>query len=81
MDWLQIALIAAAILGIAAGGALVARSPTFWFGLGVVMFNAGFPYLKAYVTKRMTAEQEAELRKTTRRAQEWDPFRKKPRDK
>lgn len=81
MDWLEIALIAAAILGIAAGGFLVARSPTFWVGVGTALIKAAAPYIIAYLTKRMTPEKEAEFRKAIRSGQDWDPFRKRARTK
>lgn len=77
MNWIEIAAIAVLILGIGAGGFLVAQRPTFWFGLGVVMFRAILPHL----TKRMSPEKEKELHDCIRLGGEWDHFRKKCRDR
>lgn len=59
MTWIDGVLIAAAILGFAAGGFLVARSPSFWVGLGMVLFKAILPV----IMKRKTPEEEAAWRK------------------
>lgn len=77
MSWIEIAAIAVLILGVGAGGFLVAQRPTFWFSLGVVMFKAALPHL----TKRMSPEKEKEMRDCIRRGGEWDNFRKKCRDR
>lgn len=73
MNWIEVALVAAAIVGLVAGGVLVARSPSFWVGIGTVMFKAGMPYLIKYVTKRMTPAEETEWRAAERagRGDEW----------
>jgi hypothetical protein len=77
MTWLEVALIAAVIVGIGAGGFLVAQRPTFWFGLGAVMFRAILPHL----AKRMSPTKEKELHDCIRRGGEWDHVRKKCRDR
>lgn len=77
MNWIEVALIAAAIIGLVAGGILVARSPAFWFGMGVVMLKAGMPYLIRYVSKRMPPEEEAAMRRCVLSGGEWDPIRKR----
>jgi len=73
MSWLEIAAITALLIGVGAGGYLVARRPAFWWGLGVVAFKAALPHL----AKRMTAEQEKAFQDCIRRGGEWDPFRKR----
>ena len=73
MTWLEIAAIVVLLIGIGAGGYLVAQRPTFWAGLVVVVFKAVLPHL----AKRMTAEQEREFRDCVRRGGEWDPMRKR----
>jgi len=73
MTWLEIAAIAALLVGVGAGGYLVARRPTFWVGLGVAVFKSLLPHL----AKRMTAEQEKAYQDCVRRGGEWDPFRKR----
>ena len=73
MTWLEIAAIAVLLIGIGAGGYLVAQRPTFWWGLGVVAFKAAWPFL----SKRMTPEQEKAFQDCVRRGGEWDPMRKR----
>jgi hypothetical protein len=75
MTWLEIAAIAALLVGVGAGGYLVAQRPTFWVGLGVAVFKSLLPHL----AKRMTAEQEKAYQDCVRRGGEWDPFRKRCR--
>lgn len=45
MNWIEPLLIAAAVLGICAGGVLVARSPAFWIGMAKVILTNAWPYL------------------------------------
>lgn len=73
MTWFEVAALAALLLGIGAGGFLVAQRPAFWVGLGIVMFRAALPHL----AKRMTAEQEKAFQDCIRRGGEWDPVRKR----
>ena len=75
MTWLEIAAIVALLVGVGAGGYLVAQRPTFWVGLGVAVFKSLLPHL----AKRMTAEQEKAYQDCVRRGGEWDPFRKRCR--
>lgn len=77
-------LLAAFIIGLAAGGLLVARSPTFWAGLVIVALQRAWPYLvKLFVYLRlpMSPKDEEKWHQAIRRAEEWDFARKKPRDK
>ena len=73
MTWLEIAAIAVLLIGVGAGGYLVAQRPTFWWGLGVIAFKAAWPFL----SKRMTPEQEKAFQDCVRRGGEWDPARKR----
>jgi hypothetical protein len=75
MTWLEIAAIAALLVGVGAGGYLVAQRPAFWVGLGAAVFKSLLPHL----AKRMTAEQEKAYQDCVRRGGEWDPFRKRCR--
>jgi hypothetical protein len=75
MTWLEIAAIAVLLIGIGAGGYLVAQRPSFWAGLVAVVFKATLPYL----AKRMTPEQEKAFQDCVRRGGEWDPARKRCR--
>lgn len=45
-------------IGIAAGGFIVARSPSFWIGFIVELFKRALPF----ILKRMPKEEEAEWR-------------------
>lgn len=69
MNWIEIALIGAVLVGVAAGTALVVRSPAFWVGLVAAMVRAGLPYL----LRRMPPEREAEWRREQQagRGDEW----------
>ena len=73
MTWLEITAVVVLFIGIGAGGYLVAQRPTFWWGLGVVVFKAALPYL----AKRMTPEQEKAFQDCVRRGGEWDHSRKR----
>jgi hypothetical protein len=73
MTWLEIVAIAVLLIGVGAGGYLVAQRPTFWAGLVVVAFKAAWPFL----SKRMTPEQEKAYQDCVRRGGEWDPARKR----
>jgi hypothetical protein len=77
VTWIEAALLAAALIGVIAGGVLVAQRPSFWFGLGTVMFRAGMPHLIEYITKRMPPEQEAEWRKCQLRGGKWNHRKKR----
>lgn len=74
---LDYVLLAAFIIGLAAGGYLMARSPAFWVGLVMVILQRAWPYL----SKPLSPENRARWHKTIRRAEEWDNFNKKPRDR
>lgn len=75
MNWIDIALFVAVLIGVAAGGFLVARSPAFWVGMGLEVFRRLMPILM----KRMPPEKEAEWRDCIRRGGEWDHVKKRCR--
>ena len=79
MTWLEIAAIAILLLGIGAGGFLVARRPTFWLGIGGVLLQRAWPYIAAYVARRNTAEVEQQMADCVRRGGEWDNAKKRCR--
>ena len=76
MTALEIAALAVLLIGIGAGGFLVAQRPTFWAGLVAVGFKAALPYL----LKRMPLEQEQAFRDCQKRAGKWDHFRRRCKD-
>lgn len=73
MNWLEIALIGAVLVGATAGTVLVVQQPVFWSGLITAMLKAALPY----VVKRMPADKEEEWRKSTRQADGGDEWRRK----
>ena len=77
MNWLEIAAIAVLLIGIGAGGFLVAQRPSFWIGLITAAMRPVLPLLVALVAKRMTPEKEQEWRDCLRRGGEWDHIRKR----
>ena len=77
MNWLEIAAIAVLLLGIGAGGFLVAQRPAFWLGLIREALRPLVPLLLASVAKRMPPEQEQAFRDCIRRGGEWDHIRKR----
>jgi hypothetical protein len=81
MTWFEIAAIVVLLLGIGAGGFLVVQRPAFWVGIAQVVIVKLFPYIAAYMAKRMTPEQEAAYQECVRRGGEWDSFRKRCRDR
>lgn len=81
MNWVDAALFIGAVLGITLGVALVVRTPTFWTQVGIIAFEKLRPVITSYVLKRMTPEEEKMYHDAIRRGTEWDPFRKRPRDK
>lgn len=75
-------LLAALVLGLAAGGVLIARSPTFWLGLALVVFDRLQPYLiilLRYLLQPLPPDDQKKLDETRRSGQEWDFRTKGPR--
>ena len=81
MSWQGVVVVAVVLAGLGAGAYLAARHPAFWIELGRRLVVALLPYLIAYITKRMSPGQEAEFQKSIRQGREWDPFRKRTRDR
>lgn len=75
MNYIEIALIGAVLVGAAAGTALVVRNPSFWWGLLTAGLTAALPF----ILKRMTPEEEEAWRKATRAADSGDAFMRKRR--
>lgn len=74
-------LIIALVLGAFAGATLLFRSPNVYIDFATLAFEKLRPVIVSYALKRMTPEEEKQYREALRRGQEWDPFRKRPRDK
>lgn len=73
MSWLEIVAIVVFLVGIGAGGFLVAQRPAFWWGLLAEAVKSALPVL----ARRMTPEQEAAFQDCMRRGGEWDHARKR----
>jgi hypothetical protein len=74
-------MLSAMFVGLTAAAFLVGQRPSFWVGAIIAVFARALPTIKAYLFRRMKPEQESELHQATRRAQEWDHLRKRPRDR
>jgi len=68
-------------LGLIAGAFLFARRPEFWIEFGYRLFQRLWPFVWAFVSKRMSPEDEKAMRDCARRGGEWDNFAKKCRNK
>lgn len=76
MTWVDGVLLATFVVGLLAGGYLVARSPAFWVGLALVIFT----HLKPYLTKPLSPDNQKKLDQIRRRAEEWDFARKRAKE-
>ena len=62
MDWIQVAAFVFVALGLVGGGYVVAQRPKFWIELVSRLSVALAPIIWAFVSKRMTPEEEAKWR-------------------
>ena len=80
-------LLAAFIIGIMAGGYMIARSPAFWLGFIMVTFTALKPHLVKLLPyfvklfKPYDTDTQKKLDDTRRQGREWDYFNKRPRER
>lgn len=81
MTWIDAVLLVGIIAGVACGVFLVARSPTFWASVGAIIVANALPIIRDYILKRNPPKVEEKMHDATRRAQEWDNFNKRPRDR
>ena len=84
MHWVDLLLLLAFVVGLVAGGVLVSRSPAFWLGMLELLIRRLWPYLvKLWVRLKLPLDPKAQekLDQSRRRAEEWDNFNKKPRDR
>lgn len=77
--WTLVKLVA--LLGVFAGALILFRSPSVYLEFISVAAKKVAPVIMAYILKRMTPEEEKRYQDAIRRGQEWDPFRKRPKDK
>lgn len=78
MTWLEVALVAAVLLGAGCGAALVVRNPDFWVDLGKATVIAALPAVMGVLKHRMSPEEELEMQKAYRagRGSEWERRRR-----
>jgi hypothetical protein len=81
VSWQEAVATVVILLGLGAGAYMVAQRPAFWIEFGSRVIRRLWPLMFAYMTKRMSPEDEARMRQCIRRGGEWDNFRKKCRDR
>lgn len=73
MTWQEAIATVFICLGLAAGAFVFARRPSFWIEFGWRLFARVRPVIWAYLSKRMTPEEEEDYRRAYRagRGDEW----------
>jgi len=77
-------LLAAGVIGLGVGGYFVVRSPSFWIALVTEAAKVITPALQELgrrLARPLSPEDQKKYEQSYRRAQEWDNFRKRPRDR
>ena len=80
MTWQEAVATIVILLGLGAGAYMVAQRPAFWIEFGSRSLTALWPYIWRYISRRNSAEIEAEMQECYRRGGTWDNFRKKCKD-
>lgn len=62
MDWLSVVAVIIFLIGIGAGGFIVARSPSFWIAFATQLSKKLLPLVWKFIAKRMPPEEEAAWR-------------------
>lgn len=75
------ALVVAVLIGVGSAAFLVMRTPAFWLDMGQQLAQRLAPEILKYLSKPMSPEDQKKLDQSRRRAEEWDNFRKRPRDR
>lgn len=75
------ALVGAVLIGVGAAAFLVMRTPAFWLDLGQQLAQRLAPEIMKYLSKPLSPEDQKKWEQSIRRAEEWDTFRKRPRDR
>jgi zinc transporter ZupT len=74
--WFSVLLGLAIVLGGSAGAFLFFRSPKAYIQFGKLVFRAVLPY----IISRNSPEIEKKMQDSYRRGEEWDNFKKRPKD-
>lgn len=80
-EWLPILIAVVVAVGFGLGAYSIARTPSFYVQLGTELWPIIKGVVVAYFVPRNTPKVEEKMHQATRRAQEWDNFNKRPRDK
>lgn len=80
-EWLLILFAVFVGLCFGAGAYSIARTPKFYIELATELWPLIKGVAIAIFVPRNTPEVEDKMKQATRRAEEWDNFRKRPRDK
>ena len=83
MNWVDLLLLLAFIVGLVAGGILVSRSPAFWLGMMELIVRRLWPYLLRlwiYLKLPLDPQAQEKLDQSRKRAEEWDFARKKAKE-
>lgn len=75
------ALVVAVLIGVGAAAFLVMRTPAFWLDLSQQLVQRLTPEILKYLSTPLSPEDQKKLDASRRRAEEWDHFRKKPRER
>lgn len=62
MDWLSVVAVLVFLVGLGAGGFIVARSPSFWIGMVTEVGKKAFPYVLKFILARKSPEEEQKWR-------------------
>lgn len=77
MSWQEGVGILLVCIGLLGGAYVVAQRPAFWIEFGARLLQRLAPRIVAYLTKRMTPDEERAFQDCVRRGGEWDPHRKR----
>ena len=80
VNWIDAILIICMAIGAGAGAYSYARNQQTYIDIAKAAVKAAWPYL-VVLTRPLNAEDQKKLDQSRRRAEEWDNFRKKPRDR
>lgn len=72
MNWFDVLLVMAVLVGVTAGTVIIVRNPNFWWDVLAAAIVAVTPFF----AKRNTPEVEKEMQKCTRMGGTWDNFNK-----
>lgn len=81
MDWIAVSLVAVFLLAAGLSVYKISQSPTFWLGMITAVSKSAWPVIVAVITKPEDPETRAKRIEVVRKGGEWDPIRKKERER